>query len=71
MASNWPENCQKLMLGGRIKYKYSSVVPSRFSDMTQVKKPATKKDQEQKEKKETLKTLKLESPELHYLEHAQ
>lgn len=37
MSSNWPENCQKLMLEGRIKYKYSSVMPSRFSNMTQVK----------------------------------
>lgn len=43
MSSNWPENCQKLMLEGRIKYKYSSVMASSFSNVTQVKSLLTKK----------------------------
>lgn len=41
MASNWPENCQKFRLEGRIKYKYSRVIPPWVSNRRQVNDAAT------------------------------
>lgn len=43
MASNWPENCQKFRLEGRIKYKYGRVMPPWVPNRRQVNDAVTKK----------------------------